>query len=102
MCLRVLRAVCMTLHRHVRDRALQVFTRHTVFRSIGACELREVAGCRAVRGPLWVQRAPESARQTAIAGVLELLDTERKRNVACTGRDAIYRAAERFGAGRAE
>ncbi len=89
MGLRVLGAVGMALDRDMRDGALQVLTRN-------ACVSRD-RRWRAARNcpapnrwrPLRRQRAAAAARQTAVAGVLQLLDAQRQRDIARAGRHGV-------------
>ena len=99
--LRVLRAVVVALHRDMRHRALEVFLVDAVLGAVGRGELRERARRRDVGPGHVLQRAATALRQAAVAGVLELLDAERERDVDRAGGDRVHRTAERLGAGRA-
>ena len=102
MRLGIARAVVVALDRNMRDGALEIFLRDAVLGAIGGGELREIAGRGRVRPPLRIEYAAAALREAAIAGVLELLDAERQRDVGRARGDRIDRAAKGVGAGGAK
>ena len=87
--LRVLGAVLVALPRDVRHRALEVVDRVAVLGGVGGRELRECARRREAGLPEVLERALGALRQAPEAGVLELLDAHRERDVDRAGRDRI-------------
>src|SRR6185312_6331359 len=83
--LRVARPVIVALDGYVRHGALQVLGVHTMLGAIGGGELGEAAGRRGIRVGHVVERAAPALRQAAVAGVLQLLDTEGEGNVGGAG-----------------
>ncbi len=98
MGLRILGAVLVALPRDVANRPLEVLARHAVRGHVGGGELGEVARRRAVGAPQRLQRAATAARQAAVAGVLQLLDAQRDRDVSSARGDGVAGATEGLGA----
>ena len=101
MRLGVLGAVLVALPRDMGDRLLEVVTTHAVRRHVGGGELGEVARRRAVGVPQLLQRRTAAARQAAVTGVLQLLDTQRQGEVGRARGDGVAGAAEGLGPRRA-
>src|SRR5260221_6425164 len=97
MRLRIAAAIVVALHRDMRHRLLEVVARHAVLGAVGGGELGEAAGRRDIGPEHRIERAAPALRQPAIAGVLELFDAERQRDVAGAGGNGVGRAAERLG-----
>ena len=94
----VLYAVGMALDRDVGHGALQLVAAHAMFGAVGRGKLSETAGRRKVRPPQRRRGAGVEAGQAAEAGVLQLLDAQRQRDVAGTGRHGVDGRTEGVGA----
>ena len=101
MRLGILRAVLMTLPGDAADRALEVVLRYAVLGAIARGELRKARRRRAVRHDQVVERSLGLHRQSAVAGVLELLGADGERDVDRAGRHGVGRPSQCLGAGRA-
>ncbi len=101
MRLRIQCRVLMALPAHMRHRALEVAARDVVPRRVGAGKLCERAGRGPVGKPKIVGQPLGAQRQTAVTGVLELLDAERQGEIDGARRHRIDGGAQRFRAGRA-
>ena len=99
--LRILRAVRVTLDRHVGHGALEVFLAHAVRGAISRRQLREVAGRRTGDADHVVRGAPRAHGQAAVPGVLEFLHSKCERDVGRAGRDRVHSTAKRLRAARA-
>ena len=90
-------SILVTLPGDVRHRLLELFHRHIVARRIGAFQPGKGSGrCRA-RLPEFVERALGPFRQSAISGILELLDANGQRDIRRARRHRIDSTTQRFG-----
>ena len=85
----------------MRHGAFEIDVIDPIARGIGAGELRERTGGRAVGQPEIVGETLGAQRQAAIAGVLQLFDAQREGEIDRAGRDRIDGGAERLRTGRA-
>ena len=98
---RVRHRVLMALPAHMRHGAFEIDVIDPIARGIGAGELRERTGRRAVGQPEIVGETLGAQRQAAVAGVLQLFDAQREREIDRAGRDRVDGGAQSLRAGRA-